>query len=554
MADFSSSEKRNLSFKHVLGIVGTNNLDGSNGRSWYEETVAGTHPVYLPTARADYIPSAINITQARTNSQNYNSVEDRSQGESITLVANGGSWDISTSVIVPAVGYQITDVHPNATYIKSITSIIDNGGGNYTITLNNNTGVSAGSAVLHSRLYLTLDPTSNDKTWFFKEVYGNFFSNTIDDFLDPFEYGRGYTLNVFQADGTQIQVTQGAWFVNWAEGLLVFADGYTAVDEGYNTPLYIEGFRYNGNLGVSGTSINVLKDNVPVLSGVTEFNFDSGFSISGTGSQVNISFTGVTGSTSADVLPGANLYDTLFWNGSEWEPNNDLQISGSNVLVPDRLEVWGSIVIPSGAAPLETASPGIVGEVKFDQNFIYLHTGYGGWRRVEIAVFGSSPGFPPTPPSPTFDLGLGGIYQIPFAEDVDLDQSHSMFPLETSPNINKGNVFTLTSSGVQVATQGFYKVTWNLEGERLNGSTQRRVLTTNVAVDGTDVPDSTTHGYVRDATNNTTNSQNSFVVETTQVNQTISIKSKQTGSGDPDNSGTFKSKGGHLLIEYIGAT
>jgi len=554
MADFSSSEKRNLSFKHVLGIVGTNNLDGGNGRAWYEETVAGTHPVYLPGARSEFIPDAANLTTARTNAQNYSSVEDRSQGESITLVANGSDWDITTSTIVPVVGYQITDVHPNPTYIKSITSVVDNGGGSYTITLNNNSGVSAGSAVLHSRIYLTLDPTSNNKTWFFKEVYGNFFSSTINDFLDPFEFGRGYTLNVFQADGTQIQVTQGAWFVNWAEGLLVFADGYTAIDEGYNTPLYIEGFRYNGTLGVSGVSINVLKDNVPVLSGVTDFNFDSGFSLSGTGNQINISFTGVADSGSADVLPGADLYDTLFWNGSEWEPTGYLQISGSNVFATDRLEVLGSIVIPSGVAPMETASPGLVGEVKFDQNFIYLHTGYGGWRRVEIAVFGSSPGSPPILPPPTFTLGLGGVYQTSFSGNVDLDQSYNSFPLETSAVIDRGNVFTLTSSGVQVVTQGLYKVTWNLEGERLNGSTQRRILTTNATLDGIDVPDSTTHGYVRDTTNNTTNSQNSIVVETTQANQTISIKSNQTGSGDPGSSGTFKSKGGHLLIEYIGAT
>jgi len=184
MADFSEQEKRNLSFKHVLGIAGTNNLDGSNGKYWYEEQFSSSHPVYLPKARVEFVPQASNITQARANAQVYDSVEDRSQGESVTLVSNGSNWDISTSLIAPKIGYQVSNIHPNPTYIKSIDAVVDNGGGSYTITLNNNTGVSAGSAVLHSRIYLTKDPTSNEKTWIVRKIQGDYFSERERDFLD----------------------------------------------------------------------------------------------------------------------------------------------------------------------------------------------------------------------------------------------------------------------------------------------------------------------------------------------------------------------------------
>lgn len=550
MADFSEQEKRNLSFKHVLGVAGTNNLDGANGRRWYEESISSTHPVYLPIARAEYVPTAINITQARSNAQSYGSVEDRSQGESVTLAANGSDWNITTTTIVPDVGYQITNTHPNPTYIKSITAVVDNGGGSYTITLSDNTGVSAGAAVLHSRLYLTKDPTSNQKTWMAKEGHGNHFSARIRDFFDPFAFGQGYTLNLFQNDGTQVQLTEGAWFFNWAEGLLVFADGFTASDLGYSEPLYVEGFRYSGDLGVSGVGIDVLQDGVPIASGITSFDLGEGLGVSGSGDTAIIS---VTGSFGADnVLDGANLYDTLFWNGTKWEPTGYLQISGSDVIVPDRLEVRGSIIIPSGSKPAETPAPGIEGEVRFDYNYMYIHTGLGGWRRTELAVFGHSPGSSPGLP-PSFQLGLAGVVQCPVTTGTDLDVVQDPLPLG-SPSVNKGSIFVATASGIQVLQQGICKVTWNVEGEKSGGSSQRRVLTTNVAVDGVDVPGSFSNGYLRDSTNNSTNSQNSILVEITAVNQTISIKSAQTGSGDPTSLSSFLSKGGHVLIELIGAT
>ena len=547
MAEFSEQEKRNLSFKHVLGIAGTNNLDGANGRQWYEETIASTHPVYLPTARADFIPQAGSLSTAQANATSFDSVEDRSQGESITLSSNGSDWDITTSTIVPQLGYQVTDVHPSPSYIKSIVAVIDNGGGNYTITLNDNSGVSAGSAVLHSRIYLTKDPTSNQKSWQAKTVQSDFFSSRVRDFLSPIDFGKGYNVNLYQNDGTAIQLTEGAWFFNWAEGLLIFADGFTAQDLGYTEPLYIEAFRYNGQLGASGAAIDVFKEGSPAVNDATILDFGEGLSVSGNGSTAVITLTGVF----SNVLDGINIGDTLRWTGSEWEPTDDLTISGGDVFVEDRLTIEGSIVIPSGMRPADTSSPGTEGEVRFDYNYVYFHTGLGGWRRTELACFGPSPGPVPPSSSATF-LGLLGVVQCPITSGTNLDVDQDPVPIDSSTINVPGGVFTVTSSGIQVSDEGIYKVTWNVEGERNGGSTQRRILTTNLAIDGVDVPNSFSNGYFRDGTNNTGNSQNSILVEITAENQTISIKSAQTGSGDSSMSSTFLSKGGHLLIEYIG--
>lgn len=337
MADFSSTEKTNASWKHLFGLLPTSNEDGSSGKFWYEENIAATHIVVPEDIWSDTIPYAANKTAAQSAAGSI--VEDRSFGESITLAVNGSNWDISTSNIVPKVGYQITDVHPNPTYIKSITNVVDSGGGNYTITLNDNVGVSAGSAVLQSRIFLTEDLTSNGLAWFSREKVGNSFSNLMSNFIQPQRFGQGYTVRVFQADGTEIVTTAGAWIFNWQKGLLMFANGHTADDESYNKPLYIEGFRYIGSFGQSG-----------------------------------------------DSLPNGSINDTLRYNGSSWVSNDTIKADGNNLSVLNRLTVSGSIVVPSGSKPSTSFDSGDEGEIRYDGNHIYVYS-EGLWRRAGLTLF-----------------------------------------------------------------------------------------------------------------------------------------------------------------------
>jgi len=342
MADFSDTEKLNINFKHLFGLQGTVNTDpNAGGKMWYEEKVPSTHIIYPEDiwANSSLIPVTTTQAQAQAAATASGSiVEDRSQGEGITLVANGLDWDILTTTIIPQIGYQVTDVHPNATYIKSIINAVDNGGGSYTITLNSNSGVSAGSAVLQSRIYLTEDLASNGLAWFTKDEAGNTFSNNIKNFIPNARFGTGYAIRLYEADGTEIFTTQGAWIPNWQQGLILFGSGFTADDLGYSKPLYIEAFRYIGSFGGGSASI------------------------------------------------AGNYGDTLHHNGSGFAATDALWCDGNEVAVKNKLTISGVLITTSGSSPISSAELGEEGEVRWDRNFMYYHTG-AFWVRSNFQKF-----------------------------------------------------------------------------------------------------------------------------------------------------------------------
>jgi len=341
MADFSSTEKVNASWKHLFSIVGTANGTGAGGKMWYEETLAGSHVVVPNDIWSDPITQAANLVAAQNASiaTSGTIIENRSGGAAISLVPNGLNWNINSGSIIPKIGFQITNTHPNPTYIKSITNVVDNGAGSYTITLNNNTGVSAGSAVLNSRIYLTVDPTSNGLAWFARATHGSNFSVIMKDFIQPQRFGNGFTVRLFQANGTEITTTAGAWIFNWQNGLLLFANGFTAASLSYAQPLYIQGFRYVGQRGGSGSSL----------------------------------------------LPG-NLNDTLRFDGTSYVPTSAVQSDGTDLIVNNRLSVSGSLQVVSGIAPINSSSPGDEGEIRWADNFLFIRAS-GGWQRSNFQRF-----------------------------------------------------------------------------------------------------------------------------------------------------------------------
>lgn len=336
MSDFSSTEKVNHGWKHLFGILGTSNGDGSNGKTWFEEINPDGRIIYTEDIWSDNVPYANNLSEAKFNSGSI--VEDRSDGVAITLAANGSDWNINVT-FEPKIGYQITDVHPNATYIKSITGVVNNGGGSYTITLDSNSGVTAGSAVLQRRIFLTEDISTNGLAWFARTIQSNSFSNIIENYIQPQKSGVGYMVRVFQSDGTEILTTEGAWIFNWRKGLLLFGDNLTPDDLGYSKPIYIETFRYIGQLG-----------------------------------------------SSSPLSPTGDLNDTLRFNGSSFVANNTVKADGINLNVLNRLTISGSIVVPSGLAPSFSGSSGDQGEVRWDSKFLYVKTEKG-WARSTLNYF-----------------------------------------------------------------------------------------------------------------------------------------------------------------------
>jgi len=144
------------------------------------------------------------------------------------------------------------------------------------------------------------------------------------------------------------------------------------------------------------------------------------------------------------------------------------------------------------------------------------------------------------------------MVQVDFTTGTDLDVTQNTLPLNGGTVVNPtATVYTVNANSISVGQTGFYRVTWNVECQKTNGSTQRRLLQTNVNHNGSQLAATSAACYVRDATNNHGSAANSYTVEVTSAGQTIGIRARQTGSGG-GGSVVFDLSSGHLLIERIG--
>lgn len=85
---------------------------------------------------------------------------------------------------------------------------------------------------------------------------------------------------------------------------------------------------------------------------------------------------------------GAQLNDTTRWDGLNYVPNSSLKADGVDVFVQNRLTISGSFVVSSGisAPPVFSGSAGTTGEVRWDDDFLYLKTAVG-WARLPLNYF-----------------------------------------------------------------------------------------------------------------------------------------------------------------------
>ena len=143
--------------------------------------------------------------------------------------------------------------------------------------------------------------------------------------------------------------------------------------------------------------------------------------------------------------------------------------------------------------------------------------------------------------------------QIDFTAGTDLDVTQNTLPLSgvSAVNVNGSSTYTVNATNVAINQVGYYKVSWNVEGEKNGGSTQRRILQTNLNFNGTQLNPTSAAVPVRDATNNHGSTANSYIVEVTSAAQTVGIRSRQTGNGG-GSSVTFELSSGHFLIERLG--
>lgn len=150
--------------------------------------------------------------------------------------------------------------------------------------------VLAGIAVEEVDFELTLDPFSANTTWFAKTNPGVWpYSGPLTDFdalalervqnwISPVVFGpsssTGYSYQLTQGDGTPIPT--GNWQLRFVEGVLKLDEGFTAVDNGWVTPLRLTAYRYTGPLGLgAGTVVPPIVQHTPVVA-AQELNWGNG--------------------------------------------------------------------------------------------------------------------------------------------------------------------------------------------------------------------------------------------------------------------------------------
>lgn len=129
------------------------------------------------------------------------------------------------------------------------------------------TNVTNNPTIMEKRdIKLSLVAGTNGRGWVAFQTYGDDQSGIYGDWFLPQLFGQGYAARLYEDNGsgtgvgTEITTTAGAWIPAYKLGAIVLADGYTASDEGWTTPLWVRVYRYIGAKGVSGGSAHVSLD------------------------------------------------------------------------------------------------------------------------------------------------------------------------------------------------------------------------------------------------------------------------------------------------------
>jgi len=94
-------------------------------------------------------------------------------------------------------------------------------------------------------------PGSNGEAYGTYSTPGNTTSDRIVDWLVPQVFGFGYAASLTQFDNTPIALTDGAFQIDYTNGLVRFDPLNRPIDLGYALPLKITAYRYIGLKGVA---------------------------------------------------------------------------------------------------------------------------------------------------------------------------------------------------------------------------------------------------------------------------------------------------------------
>lgn len=150
-------------------------------------------------------------------------------------------------------------------------------------------------------------PASNGQGYAAYAVPGNTTSTRQLDWLSPQKFGPGYAATLRQQDNTVINLTDGAFQIDYKNGLVRFDPNFRPADLSYSLPLKLTVYRYVGQRG-AGASLTVTETDLsPSIPAVKELRFQPG-TVSDLGSGVvEIDNAGAGGGGDVIVVEAFNV-------------------------------------------------------------------------------------------------------------------------------------------------------------------------------------------------------------------------------------------------------
>lgn len=196
MADFSVTEKINLSLKSIFGIQGTWNSE--DGSYWFEEEYSYQQWVLNNEIIMSDIPEALTGSEAVANAASHsNLIEEVELKLSVVPGTNGRAWAAFKT-------YGDENSGTNNDWLQPTMF-----GRGYALRLYSDNGTHNDSI-----------PTSG-------------------------------------APGDEISTTAGSWIPNYKSGFIILGNEFTADTMGWGVPLWVKVYRYIGPKGVSGSTASV---------------------------------------------------------------------------------------------------------------------------------------------------------------------------------------------------------------------------------------------------------------------------------------------------------
>ena len=132
--------------------------------------------------------------------------------------------------------------------------------------------VSANPTILEKLTDYFIDelPGSNGEGYSAYATPGNTTTTRLVDWLTPQKFGNGYAVTLKQQDDTPIALTDGAFQVDYRNGIIRFDPNFRPADLGYSLPLKLTTYRY---IGAKVTKRETLEVEAFTVAGPAETQF-----------------------------------------------------------------------------------------------------------------------------------------------------------------------------------------------------------------------------------------------------------------------------------------